>query len=109
MLQRVGNGEDPVRPDEPETHLSLDGGGVIRGTVRLENGRPGYETSLELSGGWGARTAECAPDGSFVVASLPRGVYRVTANTFGHRTPEVIVETGGDPADLVFRRQIDAR
>ena len=90
--------------------------GSISGTVRRMDGRPLAGEIVEVSPAQGQnsylpRSAEITPDGTYVVAGLPPGEYRVRVSSTQSRAdglsswlPRVVVDGGNVSVPLVLRR-----
>lgn len=85
--------------------VRLEVGIAIRGRVRSKAGQPVPDAVVRATGmrrgGEGAE-ARTEADGTFVVAGLESGVYRLSAEAVGFGQEDKTAEAGGDPVELVL-------
>jgi protocatechuate 3,4-dioxygenase beta subunit len=85
--------------------VRLEVGIAIRGRVRSKAGQPIADADGARdrhAHGERPQRARSEADGTFVLAGLEAGVYRVTAEAVGFGQEDKTAEAGGDPLDLVL-------
>jgi hypothetical protein len=85
--------------------VRLEVGIAIRGRVRSKAGQPIADAIVRanvLRMGNDGTEARSEADGTFVLAGLEQGVYRVSAEAVGYGQEDKTAETGGEPVELVL-------
>jgi hypothetical protein len=85
--------------------VRLEVGIAIRGRVRSKAGQPIADAVVRatvMRMGSDNTEARSEADGTFVLAGLEQGVYRVSAEAVGFGQEDKTAETGGEPVELVL-------
>jgi protocatechuate 3,4-dioxygenase beta subunit len=88
-----------------EGDVRLEVGIAIRGRVRSKAGQPIADALLRatvMRMGNDNTEARSEADGTFVLAGLEQGVYRVSAEAVGFGQEDKTAEAGGEPVELVL-------